>query len=349
MSSFEKKYIQDLKFPAQTLSNLRAIGEYKGKEELYSKQSPDALEKLLESAVIESTESSNRIEGVTAPHERVKMLVEANVKPRNRPEQEIAGYRDVLNLIHGSHEDIPLSENVILQFHSMLYRYTTIKSGFWKKMDNEIIERKKNGTKIVRFKPVSAKDTPLNMKKAISLYKDYIEEDSLDALILISLFIFDFLCIHPFQDGNGRIARLLTLLLLYQSGYRVGRYISLERITEDSKDSYYDSLELSSKRWHEGKHDIFPWLNYFHGTLLAAYKEFEKRVGVFKGKSSKREQIKAAIEKFVKPFSIIDIERACPNVSRDMIRKILRELRDAGDITATSMGRGAKWVKNQNK
>jgi len=349
MKSFERKYIQDLKFPAETLSNLRAIGEYKGKEELYSKQSPDVLEKLLENAIIESAESSNRIEGVTAPHDRVKMIVEANVQPRNRPEQEIAGYRDVLNLIHQSHEDIPLSENVILQFHSMLYRYTTVKSGFWKKMDNEIVERKKNGTKIVRFKPVSAKDTPLNMKKAIALYKDYIEEERLDALILIPFFIFDFLCIHPFQDGNGRIARLLTLLLLYQCGYKVGKYISLERIIEASKESYYDSLELSSKRWHEGKHNIFPWLNYFHGTLIAAYKEFEKRVGVFKGRGSKRQQVKAAIERFVKPFSIIDIEKACPNVSRDMIRKILRELRDVGDIKATSMGRGAKWVKNQNK
>ena len=349
MKSFEKKYIEVLKFPAETLSNLRAIGEYKGREELYNKQSPDVLEKLLESAVVESAESSNRIEGVTAPHERVKMIVEANIKPRNRSEQEIAGYRDVLNLIHQSHKDIPLSENVILQFHSTLYRYTTIKSGFWKKMDNEIIERKKNGTKIVRFKPISAKDTPLNMKRTTSLYKDYIEEDRLDPLILIPFFILDFLCVHPFQDGNGRIARLLTLLLLYQSGYGVGKYISLERITEDSKDSYYDSLELSSKRWHEGKHDIFPWLNYFHGTVIVAYKEFEKRVGVFKGKGSKREQVKAAIERFIKPFSIIDIEKVCPNVSRDMIRKILRELRDTGDIKATSMGRGAKWVKDQNK
>ncbi len=349
MKSLEKKYIEALKFPIATLSNLRAIGEHKGKEELYSKQSPDALEKMLESAIIESTECSNRIEGVTAPHERIKMIVKANAKPKNRSEQEIAGYRDVLNLIHQSHEDIPLSENVILQFHSMLYRYTTVKSGFWKKMDNEIIERKKDGTKIVRFKPIAAKDTSAFMKKTIAFYNDDIEEGKLDPLILIPLFIFDFLCIHPFQDGNGRIARLLTLLLLYQSGYKVGKYISLERITESSKDSYYDSLESSSKGWHSGKHDIFSWLNYFHGTLLAAYKEFEKRVGVFKGKGSKTEQIRAQINRFVKPFSIIDIENVCPNVSRDMIRKILRELRDTGDIEATSMGRGAKWVKKSNK
>jgi len=349
MKSFEKKYLGTLKYPAIMLSNLRAIGEYKGKEELYSKQSPDALEKLLESAVIESAECSNRIEGVTAPHERVKMIVEANAKPQNRSEQEIAGYRDVLNLIHQSHEDIPLSENVILQFHSMLYRYTTVKSGFWKKMDNEIVEKKSDGTKIVRFKPVPAKDTPAFMNKTIEFYNDNIKESKIDPLILIPLFVFDFLCIHPFQDGNGRIARLLTLLLLYQSGYRVGKYISLERITESSKDSYYDSLESSSTGWHGGKHDIFPWLNYFHGTLLAAYKEFEKRVGVFKGKGSKQDQVKAAINRFIKPFSILDVEKVCPNVSRDMIRKILRELRDAGHVEATSMGRGAKWVKKSNK
>jgi len=309
------------------------------------KQSPDALEKLLESAIIQSTESSSRIEGVTAPHKRIENIVRANATPRNRPEQEIAGYRDVLNLIHQSHEDIPLSENVVLQFHSMLYRYTTVKSGFWKKMDNEIVDIRADGTRTLRFKPVSAKDTPSYMRKLIALFNNYVEKQSFDPLILIPLFVFDFLCIHPFSDGNGRVARLLALLLLYQAGYKVGKYISLERIIEDSKDSYYDTLALSSKKWHEGKHDIFPWLDYFYGTLIAAYKEFESRLGRFKGKGSKTEQVKSAIEKFVKPFSINDIEMVCPDVSRDMIRKILRELRDAGAIKSTSMGRGAEWVK----
>jgi len=345
MKSFEKEYLAHLRFTHGALSSLVTIGEFKGKEELYNKQSPDALEKLLESAITQSTESSSRIEGVTAPHKRVQLIVKANATPRNRSEQEIAGYRDVLNLIHQSHEDIPLSENVVLQFHSMLYRYTTVKSGFWKKMDNEIVDIKPDGTKTLRFKPVSAKDTAYYMKQLISSYNVYLEKKSFDALILIPLFVFDFLCIHPFSDGNGRIARLLTLLLLYQAGYRVGKYISLERIIEESKDSYYDTLFLSSKGWHEGKHDIFLWLDYFYGTLIAAYKEFESRVGSFKGKGSKTEQVQSAIERFVKPFSINDIEEVCPNVSRDMIRKILRELRDAGLIKPTSMGRGAEWVK----
>ncbi len=345
MKSFEKKYLENLRFPPQTISNLRAVGEYKGKEELYGKQSPDALGKLLESAIIESTECSNRIEGVTAPHARVEMIVKANATPRNRSEQEIAGYKDVLNLIHQSHKDIPLSENVILQFHSMLYRYTTIRSGSWKKMDNEIVEMKPDGTKVLRFKPVPAHETPFAMKELISSYGTYLEKESFDPLILIPLFVFDFLCVHPFGDGNGRIARLLTLLLLYQVGYKVGKYISLERIIEDSKHSYYDALVFSSRGWHQGEHDILPWLDYFYGILIAAYKEFAARIGVFKGRGSKTEQVKAAIERFVKPFSITDIERVCPNVSRDMIRKILRELRDGGIINPTSMGRGAEWVK----
>lgn len=345
MKSFEKKYLENLKFPAGILSNLRAIGEYKGKEELYTKQSPDALEKLLESAIIQSAESSNRIEGVTASHNRVKMIIKANAIPRNRSEQEIAGYRDILNLIHQSHKDIPITENVILQFHSMLYRYTTIKSGFWKKIDNEIVDIRRNGTKILRFRPVSAQETYLYMKKLISSYNNYFEKEIYDPFILIPLFIFDFLCIHPFADGNGRIGRLLTLLLLYQAGYKVGKYISLERIIEDSKDSYYDALLLSSEGWHEGKHNIFSWLEYFYGILIAAYKEFETRVGVFKGKGSKTEQIKAQIEKFITPFSISDIEKSCPNITRDMIRKVLRELRNANKIKSTGIGRNAKWIK----
>jgi Fic family protein len=345
MKSLEDKYLKKLKYSAKTLSDLRGIGEYKGKEELFSKQSPDALEKMLESAIVQSAESSSRIEGITAPHKRVKLIVEAGAVPRNRSEQEIAGYRDVLNLIHQSHKDIPLSENVILQFHSMLFRYTTKRSGEWKKINNEIVDVQVDGSKVLRFKPIQAHETSDYMKNLISLYNHDADKQVIDPLILIPLFVFDFLCVHPFGDGNGRVARLLTLLLLYKAGYKVGKYISLERIIEDSKESYYDALIASSKGWHEGKHDVFPWLEYFYGVMIAAYKEFESRVGKFQGKGSKTEQVKAAIERFIKPFSIIDIEKVCPNVSRDMIRTILRQLRNAGVIKSTSMGRGAMWVK----
>ncbi|MEK7375855.1 MAG: Fic family protein [Candidatus Margulisiibacteriota bacterium] len=345
MKSFEDKYIKKLRFPVGILSNLRAIGEYKGKEDLFSKQSSGALEKLLESAIVQSAESSNRIEGITAPHNRVKMLVKNKVLPKGRSEQEIAGYRDVLNLIHQSHKDIPLSENVILQFHSMLYRYTDIRSGFWKKMNNEIVDIKSDGTKVLRFKPVDAITTPEHIKGLISRFNDHLKNEDIDPLVLIPLFVFDFLCVHPFNDGNGRVARLLTLLLLYQAGYKIGKFISLERIIEESKESYYDALIASSKGWHGGKHDIFPWLEYFYGIVIAAYKEFVARVGTFKGKGSKTEQIKAQVEKFVRPFSIADIENACPNITRDMIRNVLHQLRDEKKIKSTGIGRSARWKK----
>jgi Fic family protein len=347
MKSLERSYIEKLKFPSRILANTGTIREYKGKEDLYIRQSPDILEKLLEIAKIQSTESSNRIEGVTAPYKRIEKLVKESTMPRNRPEQEIAGYRDALNLIHQSHENIPLTENVVLQMHSMLYRYTGLKSGIYKQTDNEIIEIGPDGSRFVRFKPVSWGDTPFYMKEMIALYNEYSSNQSYDPLILTPLFILDFLCIHPFSDGNGRIGRLLTLLLLYQSEFRVGKYISLERIIEDSKTNYYEALHQSSQGWHQGKHDVLPWLEYFYGTLIAVYKEFESRVGLFRGKGSKTEQIIAAIGKFIKPFSITDIEKVVPNVSRDMIRKVLRDLRDDGKIEATGMGRGAMWKKKK--
>jgi Fic family protein len=345
MKSLELEYIKKLKFDSKMLKTINALGEYKGKEVLYNRQSPDILEKMLESAIIESTEASNRIEGITAPHRRIENIVKEKTKPRNRSEQEIAGYKDVLNLIHQSYQDVPLNENVILQFHSMLYRYTTIKSGFFKKTENTIIDRNPDGTTTIRFQTVAVKDTPDYMQNIIKLYDKYAEAENYDSLILIPLFIFDFLCIHPFKDGNGRIARLLTLLLLYKCGYGVGKYISLERIIEQSKESYYDSLIASSKDWHQGKHNIFPWIEYFHGTLLAAYKEFESRVGIFKKRRTKTDQIIVQVERFIKPFSISELEKYCPNVTRDMIRKVLRDLRDKGKIKSTGIGRGAKWEK----
>ncbi len=345
MKSFAKKFVESLRFPGSILLSTGAIREFKGREELFMRQSPDILERLLEIAKIQSAESSSRIEGVTAPHNRIEKLVKENTAPRNRSEQEIAGYRDVLNLMHQSHENIPLTETVILQFHSMLYRYTGLPAGNWKKTDNEIIEVNSNGSKAIRFKTVPWGDTPTYMSQLISLYNKFDVEQNTDALILVPLFVFDFLCIHPFVDGNGRIGRLLTLLLLYQAGYRIGKYVSLERIVEGSKESYYDALHHASSGWYEGKHDIFPWLEYFYGILIAAYKEFESRVGLFKGRGSKSEQVKAQIDRFIAPFSISDLERTCPNVTRDLIRKILRELRDSGKLKTTGIGRNAKWTR----
>ena len=215
----------------------------------------------------------------------------------------------------------------------------------WKEKENVIIDRYSDGTERIRFRPVSPENTPRAMDLMIERYNKAVL-DRRDPLVVIPLVIFDFLCTHPFQDGNGRIARLLTLLLLYQAGYEVGRSISLERIFEETKESYYETLERSSQKWHEEEHDIMPWLTYFWGTLIRAYKEFEERVGtITTGRGSKTEQIKLAVERKVGPFSISDIENECPGISRDMIRHVLRTLRNDGIIRSTGIGRGAKWVK----
>lgn len=345
MYSLEQSYINSLTFTPQQLALINAIAIYNGKEELYFQQTPQALETLREVALIESSESSNRIEGITAPLHRIKAIVLKDAKPQNRSEEEIAGYRNALSLIHESHQDIPFSINVILQLHQMLYRYHPGKGGHWKITDNNIIEKNLDGTvKRVRFTPSSALVTPQMMEDLVTSYKKA-NELQYTPLVIIPLTILDFLCIHPFSDGNGRSSRLITLLLLYHFGYKVGHYISLERIFEESKETYYEALEASSIGWHEQKHDIRPWLNYFWGALLSAYRELEDRVGLVKGKGFKSEQVNIVIEKKIGEFGILDIEKDCPGIGRDTIRKVLRKLRDEGKIKSSGTGRSAKWIK----
>ncbi|OGJ90706.1 MAG: cell filamentation protein Fic [Candidatus Raymondbacteria bacterium RifOxyC12_full_50_8] len=349
MKSFVPEYLKNLRLTPDIANQLRVLGEFKGREALYQRQSPEAMEKLLESAIIQSTQSSNRIEGVIASDKRVSAIVKSHATPRNRSEQEIAGYRDILCLIHQSNQDMPITENVILQFHSMLFRYATIKAGTWKNGDNEIVEIRSDGSRYVRFKPVSAFETSRYMTDLVVAYAELVRTEAYEPLILIPLFVLDFLCVHPFTDGNGRIGRLLTLLLLYKAGYSVGKYISLERIIEDSKEGYYETLRTASEGWHASKHDSITWLSYFYGMLVRAYKEFEANVGIFNGKGSKTEQVVAAINRFVLPFGITEVEKNCPNVSRDMIRKILRDLRSQGIIKAVGRGKAARWQKTGNK
>lgn len=344
MKSFKNKFVEKLVIPSRSIKQLTALAEYKGKEDLYKKQSSDTLKALLKMAIVESAEYSNRIEDIIVEHERVKALVVDNAPPQNRSEEEVAGYRDALKTIHQMHQDMPVSDNVILQLHSMIYRYTNISAGRWKEKDNAIFDRLGNGTKKLRFKTVPYQETPKYMKLLISSFNDHNKASEIDSLILIPLFVLDFLCIHPFNDGNGRIARLLTLFLLYKAGHQVGRYISLERITERSKDTYYDALGNASKNWHEGKHNPLSWFSYFYGVLLSAYKEFESRVGVFTGQGSKTEQVKTVIKEFIYPFSVSDIKKVCPNVSLDLIRKVMKELRMEGVIRCTGKGRYAKWI-----
>lgn len=349
MHSLTTVFLNKLSFNEGHISLLKTLGEFKGKQELFFNQTPEILNTLRSVAIIESSESSNRLEGITAPHKRIQNIVIKKTEPRNRSEQEIAGYRDALNLIHESAKFMDFSNNVVLQLHSLLYRYKGINGGNWKMNDNEIVERDSDGkiTKI-RFKPVQAFLIQQAMDDLMQNYKIAIHTDHKEPLVVIPLAIFDFLCIHPFSDGNGRVSRLLTLMLLYQFGYEVGRFISLERIFEESKETYYETLEKCSQGWHEGVHDIFPWLNYFWGVLLRAYKEFEERVGEIRtGRGSKTEQIKHAILRKVSPFSISEIEHECAGISREMIRLVLRQMRDEGTIKSIGSGRGAKWIRKK--
>ena len=345
MKSLDTTFLNNLRLSAEQGATLRKIGEHKGRQALFDRQTPEVLETLRHVALIESSESSNRIEGIVAPHKRIERIVLKTATPRNRSEQEIAGYRDVLNLVHESTRDIPVTTRVIQQFHQKLYRYLPSEGGQWKPTDNEIVERDAEGRVVrVRFKAASAVETPRAMDELIRRYDAAIGRDGREPLVVIPLTVLDFLCIHPFTDGNGRIARLLTLLLLYQFDYQVGKYISLERIFEESGQTYYDSLEASSHGWHDGRHDPGPWVGYFWGVLLRAYAEFEDRVGVIGGgRGSKTQRVRGAVERRVGPFQISDIEKDCPGTSRETIRKVLRAMRDEGVIVSEGVGRGARW------
>ncbi len=349
MKSFEKKFISSIQVDNELLKVVREIGEFRGKEDLFKQQSPQTLETLIQNAIIQSTESSNRIEGIEAESpERLKALMSKKSRPKNRPEQEIAGYRDVLNLVHHSHSEMYLNSNLVLQFHRDLFKYSTMKGGHWKVADNDITEIRADGTRIVRFKPTPAWQTEDAMAMLHSQFVESLAEpNSLEPLLAIASYVLDFLCIHPFTDGNGRMARLLTLLLLYKHGYQVGKFISLERIVEDTKETYYDALYASSQKWHEGKHDIRPWWNYFLGVLLrSAYQEFADRVGqVETARGAKGALVLAAIERLPIKFTVSELTDKCPTVGLDYIRKVLRQQRLAGKIKSTGRGPDAAWVK----
>lgn len=349
MKSFENKFIKSISISNELLKIIREIGEYSGMEDLFKQQSPQALDTLVQNAIIQSTESSNRIEGIEAESpERLKLLMKKKSKPKNRSEQEIAGYRDVLNLIHGSYEHINLNSNLVLQLHRDLFKFSSMVGGAWKKTDNDIVEEMPDGKKIVRFKPAPAWQTENAMLELHAKFKESLSgAQSLEPLLAIASYVLDFLCIHPFSDGNGRMSRLLTLLLLYQQGYQVGRFISLERIVEDTKENYYEALQKSSKGWHEGKHNIMPWWEYFLGVVLrTAYREFESRVGLVEtSRGAKGALVIAAIEKLPKKFTVSQLIEKCPTVGIDYIRKVLRQHRLDGKIKSTGRGPDAAWLK----
>ena len=344
MTSLKVRFLDRIAYSEEHLNTVGALREYKGEQERFAHQTPEVLQTLTTAAMIESTESSNRLEGITAKRSRIEALALHSTTPANRSEQEIAGYRDALALVHENYKHMDLTPNVILQCHGLLTRYAGEIGGRWKLSDNKIIERLPDGTVTrVRFEPVSALKTPDAMTEFTDLYAQSIA-DGREPLVIIPLAILDFLCIHPFKDGNGRCSRLLTLLLLYKAGYSVGRYISLERIFEQSGITYYEALERSSQGWHEGNHDPFPWMTYFWGVLIAASKEFRARVDTIRTlRGSKTEQIKTSVKRKFAPFAISDIERDCPGISREMIRIVLNRLREEGKIRLAGKGRGAKW------
>jgi Fic family protein len=304
---------------------------------------------LREHALIESAISSNRIEGVTVDQSRVKAVVLGKSLLRDRDEQEIRGYRDALKLIHEQEAKLAISEKTILRLHR-LSRANIGDAGKYKAKDSDIIERSPDGEVRVRFKTVSARKTPAAMRALIDKWWDSLDERAVHPLIGMAALNLDFLCIHPFRDGNGRVSRLVLLLQCYHLGYEVGRFISLERVIEENKDRYYETLEQSSQGWHEGKHDPWPYINYIFYILKTAYREFEERVGQTPSpKGAKAEMVLTMIHKQTKEFKLADIEAACPGVGREWIRSLLADLKESGEVTCQGKGPGARWRYHRSK
>ena len=356
MREFDYAGLAQKLWDTETLNFTNLIHEFKGKQDLYVRQKPMELNRLVEIAKIQSTESSNRIEGIVTTASRIQAIVKEKTTPRNRDEYEIAGYRDVLNTIHESHDYIPIRGNYILQLHRDLMQYTGSNlGGVYKITQNYLKETRPDGTEFIRFTPVATFETEPCINSICESYHKAIEEQKVDPLLIIPVFITDFLCIHPFNDGNGRMSRLLTLLMLYQSGYQVGRYISIEKHIEKTKNAYYDALELASQGWHEGKGNPEPFIKYMLGVILACYREFESRVdalskpdenGKVLVKSSATDIVRAAVESRIGKFTKTEILNICPTISRSSVEAGLRELIANDEIQRFGTGRSTYYVRS---
>lgn len=346
MRIFENNRLENIPVPMNIVRMLSAINEHKGKQDLYKQQSQQILQTLKDVAVIQSTESSNRIEGIYTSSKRFTDLMSSKVEPRDRSESEIAGYRDVLNTIHSAYDAIPISSSVILQLHRDLYKFSPATGGSYKNSNNVIEETLPDGSKNIRFIPVDAFYTSDYMERLCEAYSKDISKEKVEPLMLIASFVLDFLCIHPFNDGNGRMSRLLTLLLLYRSGYEVGRFISIEKIIENSKETYYEALNKSSMLWHDEKNNSYIWMEYFFGVILNSYKELENRVGlVVNTRGSKSERIQKAIEGTLGYFTKEQIRNICPDASEATINRSFEKFKEEGLIEVIGKGRNAKWKK----
>ena len=348
MRSFDYKEEWKKLLTPEIVMYLTQIHEFKGEQTLFIEAKADTLSQLVDIAKIQSIEASNKIEGIYTSDERLKALVKDSTRPRTRNEREIAGYRDVLNTIHENHDYIPPKPSIILQLHRDLYKFEGMDiGGRYKTSDNIIEEQDAEGNKSVRFRPMPAWETPEAIEKICQSYDEALNSENIDALIIIPMFVLDFLCVHPFNDGNGRISRLLTLLLLYRSGYIVGKYISIEKLIEQTKEIYYESLQLSSAGWHENKNDYEPFVKYMLGVIVAAYRDFSSRVSLLTTQGmSKPDRVKEIIWATLGPITKTEILAKCPDISQVTVQRALADLVDKGDIVKLGGGRYTKYIWN---
>jgi len=346
--TFRQLAAEPATLPTRTAWYLTDLAEARGKQELFTRQSPQKLKVLREHALIESAISSNRIEGVEVDKSRVATLIFGKPALRDRDEEEVRGYRDALKLIHETGAKLPINEATIKRLHK-LCRGEIWDAGAYKEKDVDIIQTYADGRSRVRFKTVPARKTPKAMAEMIELWERGMKEKWLPSLALATALNLDFLCIHPFRDGNGRVSRLLFLLACYHCGIEAGRYISLERLVEQNKERYYEVLEQSSQCWHEGKHDPWPAMNFLLFILAQACKEFEQRVGQLKSpRGEKTEAVLAAIDRQISTFRVADLQAECSGVGLDLIRQVLARLQKEKQVKALGTGRGAKWQKLGN-
>lgn len=346
MREFNYALIRDQKWDSEVLGLIAAIYKEAGKQEMYLKQRPDELEKLVEIAKVQSTEASNAIEGIVTTDTRIRQLALDKTTPRNRNEQEIAGYRDVLEIIHESFDAIPITQNYILQLHKILYSHMNNPvAGRTKTVQNYISATYPDGHSGTLFTPLAPYETPEALDRLCEEYNRVIGNMELEPLIAIPVFIHDFLCIHPFNDGNGRMSRLLTTLLLYRSGFYVGKYISLEAKIAKNKDLYYDALYASQENWHEGKDDPVPFIKYLLGTILAAYRDFADRFALVETKRSALETVRSATMNNIGRFTKQDIRELCPSLSISSIEGALRKLTASGELKREGTGRSTKYCR----
>lgn len=346
MRTFNYSGIKNQKWDLDILGLIGAIYKEAGKQEMYLKQRPEELEKLVDIAKIQSTEASNAIEGIVTTNTRIRQLVEKKTTPKNRDEQEIAGYRDVLNIIHENFDAIPISQNYILQLHKILYSHmNNPMAGRTKSAQNYISTTYPDGHTEILFTPLAPYETPEALDKICEEYNRVIGNMEVEPLIAIPVFIHDFLCIHPFNDGNGRISRLLTTLLLYRNGFYVGKYISLEAKIAKNKDLYYDALGQSQNGWHEGTEDVVPFIKYLLGTVLAAYKDFIDRFALVETKLPALEMVRRVTLNKIGRFTKQDIREFCPSLSISSVEGALRKLVASGELKREGSGKNICYYR----